>query len=154
MLDTLRYRYRRFRLNREIRRELRDASENPAQELRKAIEHKRSREETDELWEKVDKIAQRNHDRLALLETDHLISMAEERFLPTPQLSYRSPGIEWRLSESFTRFYLTQEAMRELRVAIRADQREKAEIARTWLGSLTGFIGALIGLAAVILRKG
>jgi hypothetical protein len=52
---------------------------------------------------------------------------------------------------------LTEEGVTELRLALRADRRERLEILRSWTATivttLTGLIGVIIGLLAVILGR-
>ena len=153
MFDWLRYRYRQFKLRKQIQQELKNRPGNPWQNWMDAQQQNKPQEEIDALWRKIETIAERNHDRLVLLETDYLTSVVPKYLLTVPPLSYINPGKEWKLSQHALQYYLTPEAMRELRLAIRAARRERLELARSWLTSITGLIGALIGLIAVMLGR-
>jgi hypothetical protein len=43
--------------------------------------------------------------------------------------------------------------MQALRSAIRAEKKESSELAFRWLTGITGLIGVLIGLLAIILHR-
>jgi hypothetical protein len=50
------------------------------------------------------------------------------------------------LDKSLGAFILTHDAIRELRLALRADRRERLEIVRSWVVPiLTGVLGFVIG---------
>jgi len=87
--------------------------------------------------------------------TDELIDEAHRLYLPVPLWNDQS---KWDsdYAEPPTR-YLTPQAMNELRAAIRKEQAERRAVLEWWLkalggavGILTGLIGALIGLIAIL----
>jgi hypothetical protein len=100
-------------------------------------------EEDQELAEIEDDIHQ-------LLST-YLISEAERHFVPIPKFEFSSG--KWERSRVSDRDRLTENGIRELRSAIRAERKEGSELARSWLTGLTGLIGVLIGLLAIILGR-
>lgn len=59
---------------------------------------------------------------------------------------------KWRNAKNSAIFYLNDDGIRELRIALRADLRERLDLDRSWLTSLTGLIGVIIGLLAIILK--
>jgi hypothetical protein len=70
------------------------------------------------------------------------------------------PSSKWRLKAHSEGLVLTDDAIRELHVALRADRRERLEIVRSWVATispgltgLTGLIGAIIGLLAFFLGR-
>jgi hypothetical protein len=89
-------------------------------------------------------------DEIEKLRTRHLITKARGLLIPIPP--HDAPGA-WEESEIDRRWHLTADAQRALIVAIRAEQRDRSEIARLWLTGLTGLVGALSGLAALLFRK-
>jgi len=57
------------------------------------------------------------------------------------------PSSKWRRSKTYAGLILTHDAIRELRLALRADRRERLEIVRSWVVPiLTGVVGFVIGL--------
>jgi len=73
---------------------------------------------------------------------------AEHYLIPIPKFNKDSP--DWIESRIDGRYALSPEAVAKLRSAIRAERRERYEHAFRWLAALTGVIGALTGLAAVL----
>lgn len=87
------------------------------------------------------------------LQSRITIEEAEDLYLPVPS---HSDAAKW---DSGTFQYappvLTPEAMGELRSAIRAEKKARRETADWWIRlfvSLTGLVGALIGLFSIILK--
>jgi hypothetical protein len=76
-------------------------------------------------------------------------SEAEKHFVPVSRVDFVSG--KWERSDVSDRFRLTQQYIRELRSAIRAERKESSELTRSWITGLTGLIGVLIGLLAIIL---
>jgi hypothetical protein len=57
----------------------------------------------------------------------------------------------WVQSRTANGYHLTTSAAAELRAAIRKEKREGSELFFKWLSGLTGLVGALIGLAALLI---
>lgn len=87
-------------------------------------------------------------DELALLISSYLTSVARRMFLPVPE--FKENGGEWEEAPSTGRYHLTSAALSTLRSAIRREQKEKHELWLLWLAALTGFVGAITGLVAVL----
>jgi hypothetical protein len=154
MLDWLRYRRELSQLKKQNSKDI-----APLQTAYwDAKEQNKSQAEIDYLLKEMSRQGRANRDQIALLQTDYLISIAEKRLLPIPERpSGPLFGVEdttglWRGS-AHSQEILTKKGMRELRLTIRSDRRERLEIFRSWLTGLTGLIGVLIGLLAVILGK-
>jgi hypothetical protein len=86
---------------------------------------------------------------ICILMSDYLLDTAEKFMIEVP--SPKPP--EWTHSDRNSRVYLTETSMFKLRSAIRAERKERSELARSWLSSITGLIGVLIGLLAIILGR-
>jgi hypothetical protein len=95
------------------------------------------------------------------LESDALLRQADELYLPRPDYNDKT---KWRANDDeyypLEGYVLTHEAMAELRATIRKDRKERREEFEWWvkiisggLTILTGFVGALIGLAAIWKHK-
>ena len=151
MFDWLRYRYQLDRLQRKKRQTQRYFRKA----WNKAKVEKKSENDLQAL------LAEENHeldfieDEIHQLLHRYLTSEAEKHFVPVPtfDLSDVSASGKWERSEVSDRYRLTQDAIRELRSAIRAERKESSELARSWLTGLTGLIGVLIGLLAIILGR-
>jgi hypothetical protein len=88
--------------------------------------------------------------------SDELLYDAQKLYLPTPALHDEHKWDSDHAITSPTKF-LTPEAMTELRSAIRKEQTERRAVVEWWLkvvggsvGILTGLVGALIGLIAIL----
>jgi hypothetical protein len=148
MFDWLRYRYQLSRLHKEGRA------------LKKAHEHALKQHipenEVDQLLFSMRDDLQIHDDKLGILQTEYLTSLAEKRLIPVPQGSLpldERGNDKWRTTKHGGFVYLNSDGIRELRVAIRADRRERLELIRSWLTGLTGLIGVIIGLLAIILKR-
>jgi hypothetical protein len=90
-------------------------------------------------------------DDIYQLECDYVQRQAERLVLSVPKFSEISD--QWEKSPFTERWRLTRPTMLELRSGIRAEKKERSELFRSWLTGLTGLIGVLIGLLAVILGR-
>jgi hypothetical protein len=106
---------------------------------------------------------ERHRDEEATLQTHYLCELAAKRLIPLPEMSdaavLRKPErtSKWRQGATYAGLILTDEGLREVHLAIRTDRRERLEIVRSWVATivpgLTGLIGVIIGLLAVILGR-
>ncbi|MBX9693501.1 MAG: hypothetical protein K2Z81_14020 [Cyanobacteria bacterium] len=80
-----------------------------------------------------------------------LIAQAQRYEVPIP--AFVDDGGPWTESEYISPYYLNEIARAELRSAIRKEQKERSEILRTWLTVVLSVIGAVCGVAALLLRK-
>ena len=146
MLDWLRYRYQLFWLEKkkqEMISELTDAWEKAKGETKDdpveffAIMDARRSELVEPIEEDID-----------YLLSSYLSAEAQKLRLVVP-------GSEngWHWSKRRHHYLLTPAAMQALRSAIRIEKKEKSELAFKWLTGLTGLIGVLIGLLAIILGR-
>jgi hypothetical protein len=82
------------------------------------------------------------------LVTQRLFYLADKYLLPRPEFGDIEGGA-WE--ETFPgRYTLKPEAMAQLRAVIREEQKASSEHMRLWLVPLTGLVGAITGLIAVI----
>jgi hypothetical protein len=87
-------------------------------------------------------------DELVVLTTYYLMSIARRMFIPVPE--FKTEGGAWEEASTSGRYHLNAEALSALRLAIRKEQKEKHELWLIWLAAITGLVGAITGLAAVL----
>jgi hypothetical protein len=147
MFDWLHYRYQLVLLQRKKRQTQRYFTKagNKARKEQKTIDALQALE--------AEEVFERNSidDDVHQLISNYVRSEAEKHFVPVPRFNLVDG--KWERSEVSDRYRLTQECIKELRSAIRAERKESSELARSWLTGLTGLIGVLIGLAAIILGR-
>lgn len=85
---------------------------------------------------------------IAKIHSAYLFEQAQKYLVPTPEFD-RENG-DWIESEFGQTWRLSPKAMTALRSSIRAEQKERREYWRGFLGSATGVLGALIGLLAFL----
>jgi hypothetical protein len=145
MIDWLRYRYQLARLRRTHRKVLAPLS----------AEYQRAKSEgnIDEAFSPIMEEMDYYHDREAVLQTRYLSNVASKRLIPLPEqpeeflLGQISSTKNWRRPEHGRMPILTDDAIRELRLALRNDCRERLEIVRSWVVPvLTAALGYLLGL--------
>jgi hypothetical protein len=151
MRDWLRYRYQLSRLHKERR----DLSRSHKEAYDQAAKQQKPKHELYQLALECAEDIQINYDRVGILQTGYLTSLAEKRLIPMPEGSLpldQRGNDKWRNAKNSAILYLNNDGIRELRVALRADRRERLDLVRSWLTSLTGLIGVIIGLLAIILK--
>jgi len=100
--------------------------------------------------ERGDRFFQYDVERKALI-TRHLAGQANRYFVPWPSIEKGSPY--WEESYySAGSHVLTEEGIKKVRTEIREEKRARRESAVAWIAIITGLIGALTGLMAIILK--
>lgn len=89
-------------------------------------------------------------EEIALLTTDYLIRKARRCFVPIP--SHESDGMWEQCNKMSNRYVLTDAGISELRSSLRKERKEQVELVVMVIATLTGVIGAVTGLVAVILK--
>jgi hypothetical protein len=107
--------------------------------------------EADEYWaERRDELAP-IQEAIEYQLSARLIAQANRYQVPVP--AFVNEGGPWTEPEYISPFFLNEVARAELRSAIRKEQKERSEILRTWLTVVLSVIGAVCGVAALLLRK-
>ncbi len=109
---------------------------------------KDDREEIQSLLSALDYEQSEPEEKIKLLKTQYLISIADKLSLPTPPITEKEEG--WEESGFSGRHVLTNKGITELRSLIRQEKRERYELIFRWVSILIGLIGAIIGLVAVL----
>lgn len=86
-------------------------------------------------------------EKIKLLKTQYLISIANKMSLPTPPISGKDE--RWEESLFSAMHVLTNKGISELRSLIRQEKKERHEIIIRWLPIIIGLIGAITGLVAI-----
>jgi hypothetical protein len=96
-------------------------------------------------------------DDISLLVTNRLTALAEDFLIPVPanvtkRGDFPEDDAAWIESPITGRWHLSRAAAADLRAAIRKEERERSELAFRYLAGMTGVIGTLIGLVALLVR--
>ncbi len=86
-------------------------------------------------------------DEIMELNTQYIVSQSQKLILPLPD--YQDDTI-WDISKITGMRNLTNKGVAHLRSAIRKEQQERREGVLLWTAAITGIIGAIIGLIAII----
>ncbi|MCY1522713.1 hypothetical protein D9M68_575780 [compost metagenome] len=86
-------------------------------------------------------------DEIEVLASRHLLDLAHQLLLPIP--AFQEEGGAWERTTHTGEFFLTRQAMKELRQSIREEEKARREGLVTWTAALVGLIGALTGLVSV-----
>jgi hypothetical protein len=142
MIQYLRLRWEIWRLERADRAE--------QKKTREAVQAAKASNATDaEIKYIIDGYyASAQYRRIEEAKSDYLVARAERLMIPVPSL-YDSKT--WIFDGGCR--YLTREAFVKLRSDIRAEEKARAERLLIWVPGVVGIIGALTGLAAVILGR-
>lgn len=96
-------------------------------------------------------------DEIAKLLSWHLIGQANRYLIPTPE--FKQEGA-WVQSNITGLWHLTPHAMLSLRTEVRQERKERSEYVQKWLtviatfiAAMTGLVGALIGVLAMLSSK-
>ena len=83
------------------------------------------------------------------LVTQRLLRKARKLMLPIPEHGDENL---WERCQYSNRSNLTEKGIAELRATIRREEKENREIYFPWIAALTGLVGAITGLVAIILK--
>jgi hypothetical protein len=85
-------------------------------------------------------------DEIQRLHSNYLVSQARRLFIPVPPLQDKTV---WE-HDMADRVYLNEQGINQLRAAIRAEKKARAEFVLMWVPGMVGVLGTLIGLASVL----
>jgi hypothetical protein len=88
-------------------------------------------------------------DEIRKLHSRYLCSQTSRLLLPLPATSDETM---WE-KEGANYIYLTEHGINHLRAAIRAERKARVELFLMWMPGVVGILGALIGLAAILMQK-
>lgn len=121
-----------------------------ADDIRKAQKEGKSRDDIQSLEHSSHFEESMVDEEISILATDNLISKARRRFVPIP--SHETEGMWDQCDTISNRYVLTSKGISEVRSSLRKEQKEQIELAVMILAILTGIIGAITGLVAVIMK--
>ncbi len=124
----------------------------------RAIQHTRGLAEKEELFARYRLYHDEIQEELDDIVTADLVRQAQRLRLPVPEYPTGSgpdddENENWRRGWVYGARLLTNAGIAKLRREIRQERKERREGAMTWIAALTGLVGALTGLAAVLLGK-
>lgn len=144
MLDYLRFRWALYKLKREYRGVQR---KNDA-ELARA---KAAGKTGDDLYV-IESDAAGDffyfQDEVRRAHSRHLIQEAQRLLVPSPD---SNDANLW--DKEGNRVWLTEKGINHMRAAVRAEKKARAELLLMWIPGIVGVLGALIGLASVLMSK-
>ena len=146
MIEELKYRAsitRLFRQKERIRKLY-------ANDIRKAQTNGNTSDDVHSIEESARFENQAIDEEIAIVATDNLIRKARREFVPIPP--HTEDGMWVQCSVNSQRYILTDRGISTLRSSLISDQKKRAEIAVMVITALTGIIGVLTGLVAVILK--
>jgi hypothetical protein len=141
----LRFRYRLWRLERHDRRvSKRNTAIFEAAEKRNA-----PKEEIEALQTEVGASEWFSQCEIQQLHSDYLRNVAHKLVIPIPTLG---DNLMWdKLGGSF--HCLSEHGINKVRADIRAEKKARVELFLMWMPGVVGILGALIGLASILVRK-
>jgi hypothetical protein len=145
MFEYLRFRWKLGQLERE-RRQLEKIN---AAKLKAARERKASAEEIHLLQDDGASDYFHFQDEIRKLHSRYLFTQASRLLLPRPSMS---DDTMWE-REGPNSFYLTELGINHLRAAIRAERKARVELFLMLMSGVVGILGALIGLAAILIGR-
>ena len=138
MLDWFHYRYKLARLQRAHRK-----ARVPLEgEYQRTLKDAKPDDERGEAISALMDEIEHYHDEEADLQSQYLCNRAAKRLIPLPEMSDAAllgnpePSSKWRRKPNYPGLILTNDGIRELRVALRADRRERLEIVRSWVATI------------------
>lgn len=134
----------------EINSEKRKIQESYLKDISKARKQKKSPEEINEIRQSEYFDVGMVQEKIDIQITNYLRNKANTLFVPLPDYDDKKMWVECSMISQ--QKVLTTLGISTIKTAIRKEWKEKAEIYLIWLASLTGIIGALTGLIAVLKR--
>jgi len=87
-------------------------------------------------------------DEMIRLTSSYYVRVANRMLIPVPE--FKAEGGAWVESQQTGLYHLTPQALHDLRATIRAEGKARRDEWSVWLVLVTGVIGALSGLIAII----
>jgi len=144
MIDYIRYRMALRRLSKQKRKIRKTYAKSLASARAAGNNMNDLRALESEAWFEESMIAE----EIALLITDFLVSKADKHFISTP--SRKEEGMWEQCDKISERFVLTKAGISAVRTSIRAEAKERRDLILPVIAALTGVIGTVTGLIAVL----
>lgn len=147
MFESIKY---RLELSKLFKRK-KKINQNYSKLIRVAEKEKRPEEEIDGLCSEAAFEDDILDEEISLLVTNYLEGQSKRYFLPLPERNDQKMWTECGIISK--QRVLTSHGISEVRSALRKEAKERMEIIFTFLVILTGIIGAITGLLAILLRR-
>jgi hypothetical protein len=145
VFEYLRFRWRLSRLEKEERR----LDKEYDAKIKAAKERQATDEEIDNLDMESGHVSFHFEEEIQKLHSGYLLRQAYRLIIPTPQYGKNEM---WDMNEAHDS-YLSKLGIAKLRADIRAERKARIELFLMWMPGVVGILGALIGLAAVLVGK-
>lgn len=145
MFGYLRFRFRLWRLERRDRR----VSKRNTVILEAAEKRKAPKEEIEALQTEVGAAEWFSQCDIQQLHSDYVRNLAHKLIIPVPSLG---DNLMWdKLGDNL--HCLSEHGINKLRADIRAERKARVELFLMWMPGVVGILGALIGLAAILVGR-
>lgn len=118
--------------------------------IRDARSENRSRDDVEGLIREHSHEVELVDDEIRSLVSARLLAQVDYYLLPRPEFGLK--GEMWMESSLTGRVYLTEKGIAHVRSMVRMEKKERSELIRSWLPGITGIIGTLIGLTALLVK--
>ena len=144
VLGYLRFRWWLYKVKREYRSRQR---KNDA-ELARAKAAGRSGDDLNAIQSRAADYFFYFQDDVRKVHCEYLLQEAQRLLVPSPDVS---DATIWDTAGNRT--WLTEKGINHMRAAVRAEKKARAELFVMWMPGIVGILGALIGLASILMSK-
>jgi hypothetical protein len=134
---------------RRLEREQDQLEEKSKRDLDAARKRKASEDEVEEIQRDDTDTQIHFQEAIQKLHSSYLLREAYRLIVPAPDL--KEP-LMWEMDDA-DRYYLSQRGINKLRGAIRQERKSRGELFLMWMPGIVGILGALIGLASILMGK-
>jgi hypothetical protein len=149
--------FRSFGRDRKLRKLLKNKRAEEAHTdklVRRAKKNNASDDDINELYDELFQLTDYYEDQIATEESVYLITEAADYRVPVPAYDPNSPW--WEQAKHSMRWRLNEAGRVNLLAAIRREQRDRWE-ARSrllpFIGAITGLLGVVVGILALVLHR-
>jgi hypothetical protein len=144
MIDYLKYRWNLLKLQTKQKKDERFYKGL----IKEATQEGQDKDEIEALHAEASGSYWDTQEEIRMLTQRHLLATATKLMVPIPDMKKEDDAVwEHRLG----RYALTDQGIAHFKTAIRAERKQRTDVYMPWVFALTGLIGAMIGLLAIIL---
>lgn len=143
MIDYLRYRWNLLKLQTKQKKDQRFYKGL----IKEATQEDQDKDQIEALHAEASGSYWDTQEELRILTQRHLLATATKLMVPIPDMKKQDDKF-WEHRNG--RHTLTDQGVAYLKTAIRAERKQRTDVYMPWIFALTGLIGALTGLLAII----